>query len=96
MSGSSSSSSFPDGITPICCCCCDCYEGQAGHYALLNGCDRLSSGTISPSVDAIGGQGLGVPFDTRASYGNVPTGTVDLVTITAKFFRLSAISFAAA
>jgi RHS repeat-associated protein len=77
MSGSSSSSSFPDGITPICCCCCDCYEGQAGHYALLNGCDRLSSGTISPSVDAIGGQGLGVPFDTRASYGNVPTGTVD-------------------
>jgi len=77
METSSSSSSFPYGTTPICCCCCDCYDGQAGDKALLNGCDRPFDGVISPSVGGVGGGGLGVPFSTEAAYGNVPSGTVD-------------------
>ena len=77
METSSSSSSFPYGTTPICCCCCDCYDGQAGDKALLNGCDRPFDGVISPSVGGVGGGGLGVPFSTEAAYGNAPSGTVD-------------------
>ncbi len=71
----SSSSSVPDGTTPICCCTCECYEGQGGYRALLNGCNRAFDGTISPSTECVFGGGLGMPFSSKASYGNNPGGT---------------------
>ena len=70
-----SSSSFPDGTTPICNCCCDCYDGQGGDKGILSGGARAFDGTISPSTECVSGNGLGISFGSEASYGNAPSGT---------------------